>query len=42
MRIDEMEHGQAAISAGGAVLPESIQALMRAMSKVMTTAAYKI
>jgi ubiquinone biosynthesis monooxygenase Coq7 len=42
MRIDEIEHGQAAISAGGAVLPESIQALMQAMSKVMTTTAYKI
>ena len=42
MRIDEIEHGQAAIFAGGAVLPESIQTLMRAMSKVMTTTAYKI
>jgi ubiquinone biosynthesis monooxygenase Coq7 len=42
MRIDEIEHGQAAISAGGAVLPESIQTLMRAMSKVMTATAYKI
>ena len=42
MRIDEIEHGQAAISAGGAVLPESIQTLMQAMSKVMTTTAYKI
>lgn len=42
MRIDEIEHGQAAISAGGAVLPESIQKLMQAMSKVMTSTAYKI
>jgi ubiquinone biosynthesis monooxygenase Coq7 len=42
MRIDEIEHGQAAIVAGGAVLPESIQKVMQAMSKVMTTAAYKI
>jgi ubiquinone biosynthesis monooxygenase Coq7 len=42
MRIDEIEHGQAAISAGGAVLPEPIKKLMQAMSKVMTTAAYKI
>jgi ubiquinone biosynthesis monooxygenase Coq7 len=42
MRIDEIEHGQAAISAGGAVLPESIQNLMQAMSKVMTITAYKI
>ena len=42
MRIDEIEHGQAAISAGGAVLPELIKKLMQAMSKVMTTTAYKI
>ncbi|CAM3692997.1 2-polyprenyl-3-methyl-6-methoxy-1,4-benzoquinone monooxygenase [Polynucleobacter arcticus] len=42
MRIDEIEHGQAAISAGGAVLPEPIQKFMQAMSKVMTTTAYKI
>ncbi|MEY3419321.1 2-polyprenyl-3-methyl-6-methoxy-1,4-benzoquinone monooxygenase [Polynucleobacter sp.] len=42
MRIDEIEHGQAAISAGGAVLPEPIQKLMQAMSKVMTSTAYKI
>ncbi len=42
MRIDEIEHGQAAISAGGAVMPEPIQRLMQAMSKVMTSTAYKI
>ncbi|OYY21167.1 MAG: demethoxyubiquinone hydroxylase family protein [Polynucleobacter sp. 24-46-87] len=42
MRIDEIEHGQAAISAGGAVLPEPIQKIMQAMSKVMTSTAYKI
>ena len=42
MRIDEIEHGQAAISAGGAALPEPIQKLMQAMSKVMTSTAYKI
>ena len=42
MRIDEIEHGQAAISAGGAVLPEPVQKLMQAMSKVMTSTAYKI
>ena len=42
MRIDEIEHGQAAIFAGGAVLPESIQKVMQAMSKVMTATAYKI
>lgn len=42
MRIDEIEHGQAAISAGGAILPEPIQKLMQTMSKVMTSTAYKI
>jgi ubiquinone biosynthesis monooxygenase Coq7 len=42
MRIDEIEHGQAAISAGGAALPEPIQKLMQVMSKVMTSTAYKI
>ncbi|MEN9863539.1 MAG: hypothetical protein RLZZ601_1303 [Pseudomonadota bacterium] len=42
MRVDEIEHGQAAISAGGAVLPEPIRKLMQAMSKVMTSTAYKI
>jgi ubiquinone biosynthesis monooxygenase Coq7 len=42
MRMDEIEHGQAAISAGGAVLPEPIQKVMQVISKVMTTTAYKI
>ena len=42
MRIDEIEHGQAALHAGGVALPEPIQKVMRGMSKVMTTAAYKI
>jgi ubiquinone biosynthesis monooxygenase Coq7 len=42
MRIDEIEHGQAALHAGGANLPESIQKVMQAMSKLMTTTAYKI
>jgi len=42
MRIDEIAHGQAAKNAGGANLPEPIQKIMRAMSKIMTTTAYKI
>jgi ubiquinone biosynthesis monooxygenase Coq7 len=42
MRVDEIEHGQAAVQAGGAVLPEPIQKMMQAMSKVMTKTAYKI
>lgn len=42
MRIDEIAHGQAAKNAGGVNLPEPIQKIMQAMSKVMTTTAYKI
>lgn len=42
MRLDEIEHGQAAMHAGGVSLPEAIQKMMQAMSKVMTTTAYKI
>jgi ubiquinone biosynthesis monooxygenase Coq7 len=42
MRIDEIEHGQAALHAGGVALPDPVQKAMQAMSKVMTTAAYKI
>ena len=42
MRIDEIEHGQAAISAGGSPLPEPVKKIMQLMSKVMTSTAYKI
>jgi ubiquinone biosynthesis monooxygenase Coq7 len=42
MRIDEIEHGQAALHAGGVTLPELIQKIMQTVSKVMTTTAYKI
>ncbi|QWD62208.1 2-polyprenyl-3-methyl-6-methoxy-1,4-benzoquinone monooxygenase [Polynucleobacter sp. MWH-UH25E] len=42
MRIDEIEHGQAALHAGGVTLPEPIQKIMQTVSKVMTTTAYKI
>ena len=42
MRIDEIEHGQAAVQAGGAVLPAPVQKMMQAISKVMTKTAYKI
>ena len=42
MRVDEIEHGQAALHAGGVTLPDPIQKLMQAMSKVMTTTAYKV
>lgn len=42
MRMDEIEHGQAALHAGGIALPEPIQKMMQAISKVMTSTAYKI
>ena len=42
MRLDEIEHGQSALHAGGVTLPKPIQKVMQAMSKVMTTTAYKI
>jgi ubiquinone biosynthesis monooxygenase Coq7 len=42
MRIDEIEHGQAAVQSGGAQLPEPVQKIMQMMSKIMTTTAYKI
>ena len=42
MRMDEIDHGQAALHAGGVALPEPIQKIMQAMSKVMTATAYKI
>ena len=42
MRLDEIEHGQAALHAGGVSLPEPISRVMKMMSKVMTSSAYKI
>ncbi|WP_144138451.1 2-polyprenyl-3-methyl-6-methoxy-1,4-benzoquinone monooxygenase [Paraburkholderia sp. BCC1884] len=42
MRVDEAEHGKAAIDAGGIDLPFPVRALMRAVSKVMTRTAYYI
>ena len=42
MRIDEIEHGQAALQAGGVTLPRPIQGIMQLMSKVMTSSAYRI
>ena len=42
MRLDEIEHGQAAVQAGGVSLPKPMQQMMKAMSKIMTTSAYKI
>jgi len=42
MRLDEIEHGQAALHAGGVSLPSPIGRMMKLMSKVMTATAYKI
>jgi ubiquinone biosynthesis monooxygenase Coq7 len=42
MRIDEVEHGAAARALGAARTPLPVKMAMRAMSKVMTTAAYYI
>jgi ubiquinone biosynthesis monooxygenase Coq7 len=42
MRSDEIEHGQDALAAGGAILPKPIKKLMQAISKVMTATAYKV
>jgi len=42
MRRDEIDHGQSAWDAGGKPLPELIKNAMEVISKVMTTAAYKV
>jgi 3-demethoxyubiquinol 3-hydroxylase len=42
MRLDEIDHGQSAWDAGGKPLPQPIKNAMEAISKVMTTAAYKV
>ena len=42
MRVDEVEHGKAAMEAGGIELPFPVRGLMRAVSKVMTRTAYYI
>lgn len=42
MRIDEIEHGQTAMKAGGVALPQLIKRVMQSMSKIMTVTAYKI
>jgi ubiquinone biosynthesis monooxygenase Coq7 len=42
MRIDEIAHADAAQAMGAAPLPMPVKMAMRAMAKVMTTAAYRI
>ncbi len=40
MKIDEIEHGQAAIDKGGKILPTPIKHLMRLTAKIMTKISY--
>ena len=42
MRIDEIEHADAAQAMGAAEMPLPVKVAMRAMAKVMTTAAYRV
>ncbi len=42
MRDEEQEHGENAVSAGAAELPEPVKKLMRLTAKVMTTTAYRV
>lgn len=42
MRIDEIEHADAAQAMGAARMPLPVRLAMRAMAKVMTTTAYRI
>lgn len=42
MRLDEIEHGQAAWQAGAQALPEPIKKTMGLVSKIMTATAYRI
>lgn len=42
MKIDEREHADSALSAGGGELPKAIRFLMKCQSKVMTSLAYYI
>ena len=42
MRVDEVQHADAAMAAGGVVLPAPVRGLMRLAAKVMTTTAHHI
>jgi 3-demethoxyubiquinol 3-hydroxylase len=42
MQVDEAEHRDNALQAGGKVLPEPVKRLMALSAKVMTTTAYRI
>jgi 3-demethoxyubiquinol 3-hydroxylase len=42
MRADEARHGEEALAAGGRALPAPLAVMMRAVSRVMTTTAYRL
>ena len=42
MRKDEVEHGEAAKALGAAEMPAPIRGIMKMMSRVMTTVAYRV
>jgi 3-demethoxyubiquinol 3-hydroxylase len=42
MKLDETQHGTAAVRAGGRRLPAPMRGLMGLMSRVMTTTAYRV
>jgi 3-demethoxyubiquinol 3-hydroxylase len=42
MKVDEAQHAQAAMEAGGAELPAPVRLLMKLTAKVMTTTAYRL
>ena len=42
MRRDEAEHASAALSAGASSLPAPVRGAMRAMSRIMTSTAYRL
>jgi ubiquinone biosynthesis monooxygenase Coq7 len=42
MQADEVRHGQTALAAGGAPLPEPVPQVMRMTARIMTRTAYWI
>ena len=42
MRVDEAEHGEAALDLGGAPFPAPVRALMAASAKLMTETTYRL
>ena len=42
MRVDEAEHGEAALDLGGSPFPAPVRALMAASAKLMTETTYRL